>query len=125
MNEVLEQMESAGTEAPRQLSVARVWRYDVVLIAVAVIVFVACIISPPGVMDDVDAVHAQIPRNMLQSGDWVIAHLDGVAYIEKAPLPYWLIAICYLIFGIHDWVARIPTALSAILLCWTTARYGA
>src|SRR5262245_17913151 len=75
-------------------------------------------------MDDVDAVHAQIARNMIQSGDWVISHLDGVAYMEKAPLPYWLIAISYKIFGVHDWAARIPTALSAILLCWFVARYG-
>jgi hypothetical protein len=76
-------------------------------------------------MDDVDAVHGQIARNMVQSGDWAIAHLDGVPYMEKAPLPYWLIAICYLLMGVHDWVARIPTALGAVLLCFTTARYGA
>ena len=76
-------------------------------------------------MDDVDAVHGQMARNMVQSGDWVIAHLDGVPYMEKAPLPYWLIAICYLVMGVHDWVARIPTALAAVLLCFTTARYGA
>ena len=36
-------------------------------------------------MDDVDAVQAQIARNMLDSGDWVSAHLDGIAYLEKAP----------------------------------------
>ena len=76
-------------------------------------------------MDDVDAVHGQIARNMVQSGDWVIPHLNGVAYMEKAPLPYWLIAICYLVLGVHDWVARIPTALAAVLLCFATARYGA
>ena len=76
-------------------------------------------------MDDVDAVHGQIARNMVHSGDWVIAHLDGVPYMEKAPLPYWLIAISYLLMGVHDWVARIPTALAAVLLCFVTARYGA
>lgn len=75
-------------------------------------------------MDDVDAAHGQLARNMLQSHDWVIPHLDGVPYIEKAPLPYWLIAVSYLIFGVHDWAARIPFALGAILLCWVTARYG-
>ena len=75
-------------------------------------------------MDDVDSVQAQIARNMLDSGDWVTARLDGVAYLEKAPLKYWLMAISYLIFGVHDWAARIPLALSAILLCWVTARFG-
>ncbi|HET8888336.1 MAG TPA: glycosyltransferase family 39 protein, partial [Candidatus Angelobacter sp.] len=99
--------------------------YEIALVIVAVIVFFGCIVSPPGLMDDVDAVHGQIARNMVQSGDWVIAHLDGVPYMEKAPLPYWLIAICYLLMGVHDWVARIPTALAAVLLCFATVRCGA
>ena len=76
-------------------------------------------------MDDVDAVQAQIARNMLASGDWVTAHLDGVAYLEKAPLVYWAIALSYKIFGIHDWAARVPVALSAVGLCWLTAAFGA
>lgn len=100
-------------------------RYDWILILVAVVVFFGCIISPPALMDDVDAVHGQMARNMITSNDWVIPHLDGVPYIEKAPLPYWLIAICYLMFGVHDWVARIPIALAAVLLCFATAKYGA
>jgi 4-amino-4-deoxy-L-arabinose transferase-like glycosyltransferase len=76
-------------------------------------------------MDDVDAVQAQIARNMLDSGDWVTARLDGVAYLEKSPLKYWMMAVSYMIFGVHDWAARIPLALSVILLCWVTARFGA
>lgn len=75
-------------------------------------------------MDDVDAVQAQIARNMLQSGDWIIAHLDGVPYVEKSPLIYWLMAWSLRIFGVHDWAARIPLALTAILLAWTVWRYG-
>jgi len=75
-------------------------------------------------MDDVDAVQAQIARNMLESGDWVIAHLDGVPYIEKSPLIYWLMAVSFRILGAHDWVARIPVALAAVLLAWVTWRYG-
>jgi len=76
-------------------------------------------------MDDVDAVQAQISRNMLTSGDWVTARLDGVVYLEKAPFVYWAMAASYVIFGAHDWAARIPIALSAIGLCWLTAAFGA
>jgi hypothetical protein len=75
-------------------------------------------------MDDVDAVQAQIARNMLSSGDWVTARLDGVPYLEKAPAVYWAIAVSYKIFGAHDWAARIPIALSAIGLCWLTAAFA-
>ena len=90
----------------------------------AAAVYLGCIGSPPSLMDDVDAVQAQISRNMLASGDWVTARLDGVVYLEKAPLIYWLMALSYHVFGVRDWVARIPVALSAIGLCWLTAAFG-
>jgi len=85
---------------------------------------VGCIVSPPSLMDDVDSVQAQIARNMLVSGDWVTARLDGVPYLEKPALIYWAIALSYKIFGVHDWSARIPIALSALALCWVTAAFG-
>jgi Dolichyl-phosphate-mannose-protein mannosyltransferase len=75
-------------------------------------------------MDDVDAVQAQISHNMLSSGDWVTARLDGVAYLEKAPLVYWLMAGSYRILGVHDWAARLPMALSVIALCLLTSAFG-
>jgi len=124
VKELVEQPAPATLQVPTPILRPRS-QYEVALLIVAVIVFFGCIISPPGLMDDVDAVHGQIARNMVHSGDWVIAHLDGVPYMEKAPMPYWLIAICYLLMGVHDWVARIPTALAAVLLCFVTARYGA
>jgi 4-amino-4-deoxy-L-arabinose transferase-like glycosyltransferase len=100
------------------------WSLYLVVLLVAAAIYLGCIISPPSLMDDVDAVHGQISRTMLTSGDWVTMRLDGVAYLEKAPLVYWLIAIFYKIFGVHDWAARIPIALSAIGLAWLTAAFG-
>jgi 4-amino-4-deoxy-L-arabinose transferase-like glycosyltransferase len=94
----------------------------VVLIVAAI--YLGCIVSPPSLQDDVDAVQAQIARNMLTSGDWVTARLDGVAYLEKAPLIYWLIAICFRLLGPFDWVARLPVALSAVGLAWLTAAFA-
>ncbi len=75
-------------------------------------------------MDDVDAVQAQIARNMLSTGDWTTARLDGVAYLEKAPLVYWILAISYKIFGATDWAARIPIALSCVGLALLTTAMG-
>ncbi|MGZ4898046.1 MAG: ArnT family glycosyltransferase [Candidatus Angelobacter sp.] len=125
MKELAPQQDHAAFEVAAPQQPRPRLHYEIALVIVAAIVFFGCIVSPPGLMDDVDAVHGQIARNMVQSGDWVIAHLNGVPYMEKAPLPYWLIAIGYLLMGVHDWVARIPTALAAVLLCFATARYGA
>src|SRR3977135_264635 len=78
-------------------------RYQIIVAVVAALVFLGCIVSPPSLMDDVDAVQAQIARNMLQSGDWVTARLDGIAYLEKAPLKYWIMAESFRVFGVHAW----------------------
>jgi hypothetical protein len=101
------------------------WKFkELIVVIFAASIFLTSIISPPALMDDMDSTQAQIARTMLQSGDWVTPRLDGVAYLEKAPLKYWLIAICYQIFGVHDWAARIPMAVCVILLCWLTARFA-
>src|SRR5580700_8577922 len=105
-------------------TVAHRLRHELAVILVAVAIFLGCAFSPPNLMDDVDATQAQIARNMLDSGDWVTARLDGVAYLEKPPLKYWIIAISYEIFGVRDWAARLPIALAAIALCWLTTRIG-
>src|SRR5437762_8494459 len=104
--------------------VGRFSRCELIVLLFASIIFVTSVISPPRLMDDVDAVQAQIARNMLQSGDWVTAHLDGVKYLEKSPLKYWMIATSFEIFGVHDWAARLPVALSAVVLCWLGYRIG-
>src|SRR5580704_8169518 len=97
--------------------------YVMVLLAAAA-VYAGCMISPPSLMDDVDAVQAQIARNMLTSGDWVTARLDGVPYLEKSPLIYWLIAGSFKMFGAKDWAARIPMVFAAIALAWLTTAFG-
>jgi 4-amino-4-deoxy-L-arabinose transferase-like glycosyltransferase len=90
----------------------------------AAAIYAGCAVSPPSLMDDVDAVQAQIGKTMLISGDWVTARLDGVIYLEKAPLIYWWMAICYKVFGFHDWAARIPVVLSSIALALLCAAFG-
>ena len=100
------------------------WGVYLAVILFAAAVYLACAISPPSLQDDVDAVQAQISRNMITSGDWVTPRLDGVIYLEKPPLIYWMMAVSYKVFGVHDWAARIPVALSAIALCWLTAAFG-
>ena len=58
--------------------------------------------------------YAEIPREMLSGGDWVIPHLDGLDYIEKPPLQYWATATMYRFFGVSEFAARLYTALTAL-----------
>ena len=119
-----EQQLSGMEESGTMFSGRRRFYLYLTVVLFAAAIYLGCITSPPSLMDDVDAVQGQIARTMLASGDWVTARLDGVTYLEKSPLIYWLMAGSYKIFGVHDWAARIPVALSAIGLCWLTAAFG-
>ncbi len=59
--------------------------------------------------------YAEIPREMVVSGDWVTPRLDGIKYFEKPALQYWLTAAGYEAFGVHHWTARLWPALSGYL----------
>src|ERR1700686_3995742 len=109
---------------PGNIGLRNNWTIYLIVCMIAGAIYLGCVISPPSLMDDVDAVQAQIARNMLTSGDFVTARLDGIPYLEKAPLIYWLIAGSFTIFGATDWAARVPMVLAAIALAWLTTAFG-
>ena len=55
--------------------------------------------------------YGEISREMVASGDWITPRLNGFKYFEKPPLQYWTTAALFEVFGEHDWVARLWTAL--------------
>ncbi len=101
------------------------WLIYLIVALIAGAVYLGCIVSPPSLMDDVDAAVAQISRNMVTSGDWVTPRVNGIVFLEKPAMFYWPMAVSFKIFGVHDWAARIPFALSAIGLACLTCAFGA
>jgi 4-amino-4-deoxy-L-arabinose transferase-like glycosyltransferase len=93
------------------------------------LLFFASLFSPP-LLDDADATHAQAARAMLASGDLVTLHVDGIRYLEKAPLSYWLTALSFRLFGFNTFAAHLPQALAVALLVllghrWANQAFGA
>lgn len=87
------------------------------------VVYLGSIFSPP-LLDDADSTHAEAAREMLARGDYVTLHVNGIRYLEKAPLPYWLVAGSYRLFGVNEFAARLPTALAVLLLAWLGMVWG-
>lgn len=85
-----------------------------------------------GLLNNVEGMYAEIAREMLASGSvhgWVIPHLNGLPYIEKPPLLYWLSAASMALFGMHDWAVRlVPVGAGVLTLitvaAWTTRLRG-
>ena len=82
-----------------------------------VTVYFASLFSPP-LLDDVDAAHAQAAQHMALSGDLITSKINGIRYIEKPPLPYWLVAGMYRIFGQNTFATHLPNALAMLGLTW-------
>ncbi len=84
-----------------------------VLLLVAACLFWA--LGRPPIRDNNEALYADIALAMRNGGSWLIPHLDGVPYIEKPPLLYWLMALSFKAFGVGAWQARLPDAGAAWL----------
>ncbi len=87
------------------------------------IVYIPGLFSPP-LLDDADSIHAEAAREMIVRHDWTTLYIDGVRYLEKAPLMYWGMAASYSIFGAKDWAARLPLALGVLALLLVTYSLG-
>jgi len=83
----------------------------------------------PALLDDADTTHAEAAREMFVTGDYVTLHVNGIRYLEKPPLPYWLVAISYHIFGVNEFATRLPMVIAVLLLgglalVWSTRAFG-
>jgi len=71
-----------------------------------------------GVIDYDEGYYAQAAKGMAESGDWVTPYVNGVRFLEKPPLLYWLTAASFKVCGINEFALRLPTALAVIALVW-------
>ena len=93
------------------------------LTALWFILFFASLFAP-SVLDDADGTHANAARQMALSGDWVTLRVNNVRYLEKAPLPYWIVAASLRIFGVNAFAAHLPQALCVLLLMLLGVRWA-
>jgi 4-amino-4-deoxy-L-arabinose transferase-like glycosyltransferase len=75
-------------------------------------------------LDPDEAHYAELTREMLHSGSWLVPLLDGKPFIDKPVLFHWLQGASVLLLGETEFAARLPTALSAIGLFAITRWVG-
>lgn len=78
-------------------------------------------VRPLGIPDELR--YAEVPREMLYSGDWLVSRLNGLLYFEKPPLGYWLNALSIAVFGENAFAVRLPSALAAGATVLTMRRF--
>ncbi len=91
-------------------------RAEWLLILVVFLAVYFAALFTPSLIDDADSTHAQAAQHMALTGHYVTLMVNGIRYLEKPPLPYWLVAIDYRIFGFNSFATHLPEAL-AVLGC--------
>ena len=75
-------------------------------------------------MDPDEAHYAQLTREMLHAGNWMMPLLDGLPYIDKPVLFHWLQGLAIAVLGETELAMRLPSAIAAIALFWITRWTG-
>jgi 4-amino-4-deoxy-L-arabinose transferase-like glycosyltransferase len=81
-------------------------------------------LTSPALLDDADSTHAEAAREMVVRSDYVTLHVNGIRYLEKAPLIYWLVALGYHVFGFREIAVRLPSALALLTLVFLAYHWG-
>jgi len=77
-----------------------------------------------GLLEPDEGRFAQVGREMMTTGDFLVPRLNGIEQFYKPPLVYWINAVGYRILGISEWTARLPSALAFFGTIWLTGWMG-
>ncbi len=80
--------------------------------------------SPALLDDDVDAAHALVAREMLQRHDLVVMYMDGIRYLIRPPLHFWMVGASYALLGESAFTTRLPVALAMMALVLLVYEFG-
>src|SRR5262245_52429720 len=75
-------------------------------------------------LDPDEAHYAQITREMLTARQWLVPLVSDQPFIDKPVLFHWIQGLSFLVFGVTEFAARLPSALSAVALAWITCWLG-
>ena len=112
-----------SSNAPPETAGPIPWQRDILFLVVIFGALLAFRLGSAPLANPDEGRYAEIPREMVASGDWVTPRLDGVPYFEKPPLMYWIVAACEKALGPSEWSVRLAPALFA--LGGILAAYGA
>jgi 4-amino-4-deoxy-L-arabinose transferase-like glycosyltransferase len=68
--------------------------------------------------------YAEIAREMLETGNWLVPHFWYMPHLDKPPLTYWVVAVSMAMFGTSEWAVRLPLALAGMSGVWAAYLFG-
>jgi 4-amino-4-deoxy-L-arabinose transferase-like glycosyltransferase len=94
------------------------------LLLLAGVLYLGTAASPALLDDDVDAAHALVAREMLQRHDFVVMYMNGIRYLIRPPLHFWMVSASYALLGESAFATRLPVALAMMGLVLLVYEFG-
>src|SRR5271165_2401704 len=107
----------------RNVSVSARWMALCLLILSAGL-YIGTAGSPALDDEDVDAAHAMVSQEMLQRHDFVVMYMDGVRYLIRPPMHFWLVAASYKLLGESEFATRLPIGLAVVGIVLLSFEFG-
>ncbi len=85
--------------------------FSVFLITLFIILYLVPLAERPLIIPD-ETRYAEVPREMVATGDWIVPRINGGRYFEKPAMGYWLTALSLSLLGENNFAVRLPQALS-------------
>ncbi|MBF0282272.1 MAG: glycosyltransferase family 39 protein [Zetaproteobacteria bacterium] len=71
-----------------------------------------------------ETIYAQTALDMMHLGEWVVPTANGIQFFEKPPFTYYLMDLCFSIFGENSFAARLPSAIFTLLTAIVLLNFG-
>ncbi|MBL9188369.1 MAG: glycosyltransferase family 39 protein [Opitutaceae bacterium] len=114
-----------GAPKSNPVSIIPPWRRELLALTLAFSALFGFVLGSRPLANPDEGRYAEIPREMIASGDWITPHLNAIPYFEKPPLVYWLGGLAQKFFGESEWSVRLVPAvfaLAGVLLTYAATR---
>jgi 4-amino-4-deoxy-L-arabinose transferase-like glycosyltransferase len=94
----------------------------IALLAIFITAFICFLpaLNAYGMLDPTDSFFFEVPREMIERSHYVTPLYNYIDWLDKPAFPFWLTIVSYKLFGINDFAARLPAALSGMILVVAT-----
>lgn len=101
-------------------SLTKNWLSDIGFLTVALLIFYLLWLGSYPLFTPDEGRYSEVAREMITTGDFITPRVDGVAFLDKPILYYWLQATAIKLFGIKEWALRLFPVLIGIVGCIVT-----